>query len=94
MAGTGGKRDGAGRKKGQLNKSTKEVKALAQKHGATAIRTLAKLMVSADSDAAKIAACKELLDRAYGKSTQPIAGDPDNPFVVQHIERIVRHAQN
>lgn len=70
-----------GRVKGEPNNATKEIKALAQKHGVDVIKQLAKLAKDADSDAAKIAACKELLDRAYGKSTQPIAGDDDMPAI-------------
>lgn len=81
MAGKGGYRPGAGRKAGVPNKSTADVKALASKHGPDAIATLAKLVKEADTDSARIAACKELLDRAYGKSTQPIAGDDDMPAI-------------
>ena len=70
-----------GRQVGTLNKATALVKVMAAKHGPAAIAALAKLMADADSDAAKIAAAKELLDRAYGKSTQPIAGDDDLPAI-------------
>ena len=64
---------------------------LAQKYGPDAIETLARLMVEADTDAAKISAAKELLDRAYGKSTQPLSNDEAGEFVVRMIERrIVR----
>lgn len=74
----------AGRPKGALNKTTAEVKELAQKHGPAAIQTLAKLAKSADSDAAKIAACKELLDRAYGKAAQPVGGG-DGTEAIKHL---------
>ncbi len=57
------------------------VKEAAQAHGTAAIKKLAFLMENGDSDAAKISACKELLDRAYGKATQPIAGDDDMPAI-------------
>lgn len=76
----------AGRPKGSLNKVTAEVKSLAQKHGPKVIRKLADLVDNADSDAAKIAACRELLDRAYGKATQPIAGDADMPAIRAALE--------
>lgn len=87
--GTVTKPPGSGRKPGQLNKTTAEVKALAQKHGPDAIKTLATLAKTADSDAAKIAACRELLDRAYGKASQVIAGDPDNPVTWQEVRRTI-----
>lgn len=71
-----------GRAKGTLNKSTADIKALAQKHGGDVIAMLAKLMQNADSDQAKIAAGKELLDRGYGKPTQVIGGDDELPITV------------
>lgn len=64
-----------GRKPGSLNKSTKDVKALAQEHGPAAIRRLALLMTKGDSSSSQVAAAKELLDRAYGKSTQAVEMD-------------------
>lgn len=71
-------------------KALAEVKEAARLHGATAISTLSRLMLEADSDAAKIAACKELLDRAYGKATQPIAGDDDMPAIKAIHEIVLR----
>jgi hypothetical protein len=52
-----------------------------------AVRELARLAREAESDAAKVAAIKELLDRGYGKSPQPIDGD-GNGAPVQIINRI------
>lgn len=60
-----------GRKAGTPNRSTAEVKALAQQYGAAALEKLAWLMHNAESDMTKLMACKEILDRAYGK---PIVG--------------------
>ena len=78
----GGARPGAGRKPGVRNRVTKDIKELAQSYGEDAIRRLA-ILASDDSiaPAAQVAAIKELLDRGYGKATQPIAGDPDMPPV-------------
>lgn len=72
-----------GRQKGTPNKATAEIKALAQVHGPDAIATLVKIMQGAKQpSASRVAAAKELLDRAYGKSVQPIegSGDPDKPI--------------
>jgi hypothetical protein len=82
---------GPGRPKGRLNKTTADVKALAGKHGPAAIAQLVKLMKKSDSDAAKVAAAKEILDRAYGKSAQPHVGDDSaTPINVLHrIERLI-----
>lgn len=78
----GGKRLGSGRKKGTPNKATLEIKELARQHTAAAVKELARLATKAKSEAARVAAIRELLDRGYGKPTQPIGGDPDNPLVM------------
>jgi hypothetical protein len=77
----GGQRENAGRKKGVPNKVTAEIRAIARKHGPKAVSELAKLMTKGKSEMARIAAARELLDRGFGKSTQPISGDPENPSV-------------
>lgn len=72
----------SGRPKGSPNKITAEVKELARKYGPDAIERLAGLagllpgVMPAEAGAAQVAALREILDRAYGKATQHIAGDP------------------
>jgi hypothetical protein len=61
-----------GRKPGTPNKATAEVKELALKHGPEAIRVAAKLMKSAESETARLTAANMILDRAYGKASQPL----------------------
>ncbi|SOY79940.1 conserved hypothetical protein [Cupriavidus taiwanensis] len=68
----GGKRPGAGRPPGALNKATADVKAMAQEYGLDAIRELATILTTSESHQARIAAAKELLDRGYGKATQAV----------------------
>lgn len=63
---------GKGRPKGAVNKVTADVRALAMKHGPRAVEVLADIMENSNSDRNRIAAAKEILDRAYGKSPQPI----------------------
>lgn len=77
-----GKTPGSGRKKGTPNKVTAEIRELAREHGPAAIQALAQLLMSADSDTARIAAAKELLDRGYGKATatQEISGPGGTPL--------------
>ena len=85
---------GQGRPKGALNKGTKDVRALAQSYGPRAIGILVQLAgleppetIDPPSEWARIAAIKELLDRAYGKASQVLANDPDNPLTVQFVIR-------
>jgi len=59
-----------GRKKGTPNKATADVKALAGNYAVAAMDELARLSVGADSEQARVSACKEILDRAFGKTPQ------------------------
>ena len=69
MSRKGGPKTG-GRVAGTPNKSTAEIRELAGQYGPAALAELARLATNADSEQARVSACKELLDRAYGKSTQ------------------------
>ena len=64
-----------GRQKGTPNRATAEVKALAQVHGPAIINELARLALQAESEQARVSACRELLDRGYGKPAQPLSGE-------------------
>ena len=61
-----------GRQKGTPNKATAEVKAVALDHAPMAIAELARLSKSAENEATRVSAIKELLDRAFGKATQQV----------------------
>ena len=61
-----------GRRKGTPNKVTVAVKEAALQHGPAAVAELARLMTEGRTDQVRIAACREILDRAYGKSRQSI----------------------
>lgn len=92
-----------GRQKGTSNKTTADIKALAQSFGPEAIKKLAELagfapdpadktgrtkLKGADSEQAQIAATKELLDRGYGKAVQPQSGpDGESNPVVEIVYR-------
>jgi hypothetical protein len=71
-----------GRQKGTPNKATADIKALAQDYGPAAIAELARMSgltgePGAQTEAARVACLKELLDRGYGRATQPLTGDGD-----------------
>jgi len=59
-----------------------ELRELARARAPEAIAELTRLALHAKSETARIAAIRELLDRGFGKATQPIAADvevvPDN----------------
>lgn len=84
MAGGGskpGERRG-GRPKGGLNKATADVKAVAQIYTEEAVNALAVIMRTSESDAAKVAAIKELLDRGHGKSPQSLDANVTGQMVM------------
>jgi hypothetical protein len=57
------------------------VRQLARKHTAAAIKKLAEILETGQSEQAQILAATALLDRGWGKPTQPISGDDDMPPV-------------
>ena len=76
MGGVKGHPKAGGRAKGTPNKVTLEIKELARVHGPSIIEGLVRLARD-PSGAVAVAASRELLDRGYGKPTQPIAGSAD-----------------
>ena len=75
---------GQGRPKGVPNKATADIKAIAQPYGPAAIALLAEMSglvpgIRAEPDAVRVAALRELLDRGFGKATQPISGAAEGP---------------
>jgi hypothetical protein len=82
-AGThGGRREGAGRPRGALNKLTRPVKELAGEQSAASIDKLVYLRDSAESEQVQFAAAKELLDRAHGRPRQEIDLNQDKSVTV------------
>ena len=65
------RRRGAGRPKGALNKSTRQIKQLAQGYGAEVIEGLMAIFRDEEQPANfRVMAGREVLDRGYGKATQ------------------------
>src|SRR5262249_49138624 len=66
--GRGGFQPGVSGNPGGRPKEVREVKVLARERTATAIETLTKIMEDPKAPpAARVAACRELLDRGYGR---------------------------
>ena len=69
-----------GRQPGTPNRIGQEVRDLASAYGPEAVRLLARLMRSGETEALRLAAAKEILDRAVGRPPQaPTVGDEDGP---------------
>lgn len=87
----GGKRPGAGRKKGSVVRATKEnrgtIEELARQHTPMAIATLVAVASKSESDAARVAAANSLIDRGYGKPRQSIehTGKDGGPIQSQEV---------
>lgn len=79
-----------------MAKALTEIRSLARSHTRTAIRMLANVMRDPKaSAAAKVAAANSILDRGWGKATQPIGNGEDGAFALIHrIERVIVHPEN
>lgn len=72
-----------------MAKASVDIRSLARSHTVTAVRTLAGIMQEKKCPAAaRIAAATALLDRGWGKPTQPISGDDENPLQIGVIELV------
>ena len=71
-----------GRPRGSLNKATADIKAIAQKYTPEAVSTLVSVMKASESDAARVSAAKELLDRAWGNAPK---APSDNQHLHAHV---------
>jgi hypothetical protein len=60
---------GSGRKRGQSNKITEEVRRLAKSFGPETVKELGRLATEAHDERARVEAAKVILDRAYGKAS-------------------------
>jgi len=78
------------------NKTITEIRSLARSHSRTALNVLVGVMRSKDATAtAKVSAANAILDRGWGKATQPIENGDDGAIELIHrIERIIVHPEN
>lgn len=74
-----------------MAKSSAEIRSLARAHTEKAINALVGIMSQPKAPAAaRVSAAQVLLDRGWGKATQPISGDEDNPLrIIQRIETAI-----
>lgn len=71
-----------------MAKASLEIKSLARKHTAAALKTLSCIMSEPSAPAsARVQAATALLDRGWGKPTQTIQGDEDGgPIVITWLK--------
>lgn len=85
---------GQGRPKGALNKATKDVKVLASKYAPDALAELGRLAKEAESEAARVAAAKEILDRAYGRAHQTTNVNAEGSMTFTVVTGVPRASSN
>jgi hypothetical protein len=79
-----------------MAKSRTEVRSLARSHHRTAVSVLIRVMRSKDATAAaRVSAANAILDRGWGKATQPQESGEDGRFELVHrIERVIVRSEN
>jgi phage gp46-like protein len=82
----GGKRDGAGRPQGAVNKATASIREAAQEYSAQALQVLVNVATSGESEAARVSAANAILDRAHGKPSQAVELDGTLKATIEAIE--------
>jgi len=79
-----------------MSKSVTEIRSLARSHTRTALNVLVGVMRSKGATAAaRISAANAILDRGWGKATQPLESGADGALELIHrIERVIVHPEN
>lgn len=89
----GGKRPGAGRKRGSKSKLTvaqrRTLTELARDHTEDAVKTLAAIMLNGRATAAaRVTAANSILDRGWGKAPQAITGPNGGPISTIDLTKV------
>ena len=78
-----------------MAKTITEIRSLARSHTRTAVNVLVGIMRSKDATAAaRVSAANAVLDRGWGKATQPMESSDDRALVIHRIERIIVDPEN
>jgi hypothetical protein len=84
--GRGGPRPNSGRKPGKVTETLREI---ARRHMIKAVTALVEVLDDKDAPAAaRVSAANSILDRGYGKPSQPIDGDGNGGAIVHRIEMV------
>lgn len=79
-----------------MPRAVTEIRSIARSHTRTAINVLVGVMRNKDATpAARVAAANAILDRGWGKASQPVEGRDEGALELIHkIERIIVHPEN
>jgi len=78
-----------------MRKTLTEIRSLARSHTKTALNVLVGIMRSEDATAAaRVSAANAILDRGWGKATQPVGNDDGTVELIHRIERVIVHPEN
>lgn len=83
-----------GRKPGQPNKATADIKEAAREYSADALRVLVDVAMNGDSAAARVSAANAILDRAHGKPTQAVEMDATLKATFTEFKRTIIDPQH
>lgn len=80
-----------GRKAGTPNKVTSQVRAEAMKHSGSVLKVLVSIAIDKDAPpAARVAASREVLDRAVGKPPQELTGADGAALIPASVAFLIR----
>ena len=65
--------------KGTLNKQPVAMKHLAQRYTEDALRQIVNIMTRSKVESNRLLAAQQILDRGFGKPSQAVVGDPEQP---------------
>jgi hypothetical protein len=87
---------GTSRPRVTMAKTLFEIRSMARSHTTTALNVLVGVMRNTKATPpARIAAANAILDRGWGKATQPIENGDDGALELIHrIERVIVHPEN
>ena len=73
-----------------MSKPPIDLRSLARAHTEACVKKLAGFATANEGvpPAVQVQAAAILLDRGWGKPTQPVSSDPDGPLIVEIIQRV------
>ena len=79
-----------------MTKTLSQIRSMARSHTRAAINVLVDVMRARDATAAaRVSAANAILDRGWGKATQPLESSDDGAIELIHrIERVIVHPKS